>query len=337
MRDLTLRRSQLAFHDLAPAPQDFRDAVLRGLGAPPKSIPSMFFYDARGSRLFEDICELPEYYLTRTEIGLLRRFGPEIAALMGRQARLVEFGSGSSVKVRILLDAMEDAAAYIPVDISREHLLQSASSLARDYPGIEIVPVCADYMGDLALPPLPGRRGKIVGFYPGSTIGNFSPPEAVAFLKQAARSLAPGGDLLIGVDLKKDRATLEAAYNDSRGVTAQFNLNLLRRINRELGGDFDLGRFRHRAFYDESEGRIEMHLESRAAQSARIDGAEIRFSAGETIHTENSYKYEIGEFLAIAAEAGYTPVRTWTDSRCLFSIHYLRTQRPRPAGQRSGS
>jgi dimethylhistidine N-methyltransferase len=317
-------KGPLSFHDLAPAPEDFREAVVRGLGLRPKAIPSKFFYDARGSRLFEEICELEEYYLTRTEIGLLERHGAAIAELIGGRARLVEFGSGSSVKVRILLEVMRKPAVYMPIDISRDHLLLSASSLARDHRDVEVVPVCADYLRDFALPAARMRTAKTVGFFPGSTIGNLSPREAVAFLRRVARKLAPEGELLIGVDLKKDKAVLEAAYDDARGITAKFNLNLLHRANRQLGADFDLHAFRHLAFYNEAEGRIEMHLESSMAQTTHVAGAAFRFARGETIHTENSYKYEIGEFLALAGEAGFLPLRTWTDSECLFSIHYLR-------------
>jgi dimethylhistidine N-methyltransferase len=317
-------KGPLSFHDLAPAPEDFREAVVRGLGLRPKAIPSKFFYDARGSRLFEEICELEEYYLTRTEIGLLERHGAAIAELIGGRARLVEFGSGSSVKVRILLEAMRKPAVYMPIDISRDHLLRSASSLAREHRDVEVVPVCADYLRDFALPAARTRTEKTVGFFPGSTIGNLSPQESVVFLRRVARKLGPRGELLIGVDLKKDEAVLEAAYDDPEGITARFNLNLLHRANRELGADFNLDAFRHLAFYDEREGRIEMHLESGRAQTVHVDGLAFAFARGETIHTENSYKYEVGEFLALAGEAGFRPLRTWTDPQDLFSVHYLR-------------
>lgn len=321
-----LNANLLALHDYMPAPEDFRDALVAGLRRTPKSIPSKFFYDARGSRLFEEICSLDEYYPTRTEIGLLEDHAEEIADLIGRGARLVEFGSGSSVKVRILLDAMRKPAVYMPIDISREPLLRAAEGIARDYPEIEVVPVCADYSAPMPLPESRTPTVKTAAFFPGSTIGNLTPREAAAFLRRVAKRVGPGGELLIGIDLKKDPGILEPAYDDSRGITAKFNLNLLRRANRELQADFDLDRFRHRAFYNAAEGRIEMHLESVAAQTVHVDGEAIRFAPGETIHTENSYKYEIGEFLTLAFEAGFAPVKTWTDPEGLFAILYLRAE-----------
>jgi L-histidine Nalpha-methyltransferase len=316
--------ARFAFHDLAPGEESFRDAVLNGLGRARKAIPCKFFYDARGSALFEEICRLPEYYPTRTEIAILEENSSDIAAQMGQHCRLIEFGSGASHKVRILLEALDRPAAYVPVDISREHLRDAAASLAEDFPSVPIIAVCADYTRPFSLPPLPGARGKRVGFFPGSTIGNFEPGAAVAFLANYARILGPGEEMLIGVDLKKDPEILDAAYNDRAGVTAAFNLNLLDRINRELDGDLDLDRFEHVAFYNAVEGRVEIYIRSLVNQSAQIAGRTFHFAAGELIHTEYSYKYSVGEFRALAARAGFRPVDTWTDAAELFSVHYFR-------------
>jgi dimethylhistidine N-methyltransferase len=313
-----------AFHDLAPGEENFRDAVLAGLGATPKTLPCKFFYDTRGSALFERICEVPEYYLTRTEIAILQQYAGEIAADIGTHGRLVELGSGASVKVRILLQALDAPAAYVPVDISRDHLREAAAQLAADFPELPVVAVCADYTRPFPLPPLPGPTGKKVGFFPGSTIGNFEPAAVIRFLRNCAELLGPEGDMLIGVDLKKDPAILNAAYNDRDGINAAFNHNLLERINRELDGDIDVERFEHVAFYNPDAGRMELYLGSLAAQSATIAGRPFRFRDGELIHTENSYKYSIDEFQALAHRAGFLPVHTWTDRDQLFSVHYLR-------------
>ena len=312
------------FHDLAPSQQSFRDAVFAGLSRDPKSLPCKFFYDARGSALFEKICDLPEYYLTRTEIAILDRFAADIATRLGPHCRLIELGSGASQKVRILLEALDRPAAYIAVDISREQLRKSAARLAADFPKLAVVAVCADYTRPFTLPPLPGPEGKRVGFFPGSTIGNFEPRQVVKFLADWAALLGPGGEMLIGADLKKDPKILNAAYNDKAGINAAFNLNLLARINRELGGDFDLDRFAHVAFYDEAQGRVELYLKSLVEQSVQVAGTRFRFGAGELIHTENSYKYAIDEFRTLAAQAGFEPIHTWTDRHQLFSVHYLR-------------
>jgi dimethylhistidine N-methyltransferase len=316
--------AHFTFHDLAPGEESFRDAVLNGLGYARRAIPCKFFYDERGSALFEAICRLPEYYLTRTEIAILKENAIEIAEQMGRHCRLIEFGSGASTKVRILLQTLDDPAAYVPVDISREHLRDAAASLAEDFPALPVVAVCADYTRPFPMPPLPGPGGKRVGFFPGSTIGNFEPDAAVAFLANYARILGPGGEILIGVDLKKDPEILNAAYNDRAGVTAQFNLNLFERINRELDGDLDIDRFEHVAFYNEIEGRVEIYIRSLANQEAWIAGKPILFAKGELIHTEYSYKYSVPEFRALAARAGFRPVDTWTDPEELFSVHYFR-------------
>ena len=310
--------------DRAQDPGDaFLSDVLDGLSREPKSLPCKYFYDRHGSALFDAICELEEYYPTRTETAILHRYAGDFADLAGPGAVVVELGSGSSVKVRTLLDALEDPAAYVPVDISREHLLASAARLAGDYPGLTVVPVAADYAQGFPLPPVAAPE-RILAFFPGSTIGNFEPMEAAAFLGRLARRLGRGSRLLIGVDLKKPRDVLEAAYNDARGVTAAFNLNLLARINRELDGHFDLDGFAHRAFYNEARGRIEMHLVSRRAQTAAVCGRTVRFRAGETIHTENSCKYTLPEFEYLAQGAGWRTVRTWTDPAALFGVLWLQ-------------
>jgi dimethylhistidine N-methyltransferase len=316
--------ARFAFYDLAPGEESFRDAVLAGLARPKKSIPCKFFYDERGSVLFEKITKLPEYYPTRTEIAILEENAGEIAAQMGQRARIIEFGSGASVKARILLQALDRPAAYVAVDISREHLREAAASLAEDFPDVAIVAVCADYTGPFALPPLPGPSGKLIGFFPGSTIGNFEPDGAARFLANCARILGPGGEMVIGVDLKKDESLLDAAYNDRAGVTAAFNLNLFERINRELEGNLDLDLFEHYAYYSKREGRVEIFIRSLADQDATIAGRRFRFAAGELIHTEYSYKYAVDEFRALAARAGFRPVDTWTDPADLFSVHYFR-------------
>ena len=316
--------TRFTFYDLAPGEESFRDAVVKGLGRAPKSIPCKFFYDARGSVLFEEICRLPEYYLTGTEIAILEENAAEIAALIGPHSRLIEFGSGASTKARILLQALDRPAAYVPVDISREHLRDAAISLAEDFPSLAVVAVCADYTRAFPLPPLPGPGGKRVGFFPGSTIGNFEPDAAADFMANYARILGPGGEMLIGVDVKKDPEILDAAYDDRAGVTAEFNLNLLERINRELDGDLDIDRFEHVAFYNEAEGRIEIYIRSLANQESWIAGKPVLFAKGELIHTEYSYKYSVPEFRALAGRAGFRPVETWTDPAELFSVHYLR-------------
>jgi len=312
-------------HDLAPSTEEFRNAVLASLGAPRKWLPCKFFYDEAGSHLFDRICELPEYYPTRTECGILEERAPEIATLIGSQATLVEFGSGAGIKIRLLLRSLDNPLGYVPVDISREHLLHAASDLAKDFPHLRIAPVCADYTRPFAVPVLPGvKPGTLCGFFPGSTIGNLTPTEAAAFLTRGRRLLGRGGLMLVGVDLVKPESILNAAYDDAAGVTAAFNMNLLVRINRELGGDFDLDRFAHEARWNARLGRIEMHLVSLAAQSVSIAGRRFDFTAGETIHTENSYKYSVAQFQAMAKEAGYRPEAVWTDANELFSVHLLR-------------
>jgi dimethylhistidine N-methyltransferase len=311
------------YYEFEHADEDFRAAVVAGLSQPQKRLSSKYFYDERGSKLFDQITELPEYYPTRTETALLRAHAAEFAELIGPHASLVEFGSGSSTKVRILLDALDTPSAYVPIDISREHLIESAKGLADAYPDLMVVPVAADYTQPLELPDIPNEVVRI-GFFPGSTIGNFTYSEAVDFLRTAATELGADNGLLIGVDLKKDTNILRAAYNDSAGVTAAFNLNILRHINRELGADFDLDGFAHDARWQDDKGRIEMHLVSEGNQTVTVDGHAFEFVDGESIHTEDSHKYTVEGFHALAAEAGWRAYRHWTDADELFSIHYLR-------------
>ena len=312
------------FIDHEPKLGDFRDAVVAGLSGEPKTIPPKFFYDEWGSALFHQICETEEYYLTRTEVELLRDKGPEIAALAGENTTVVEYGCGSSLKIRTLLDSLIEPAEYVAIDISREHLCRVAEDIATDYADIRVGAICADFTKDLELPAEAGiNGGRKIGFFPGSTIGNQTPEEASHFLARVRRQVDDDGALVIGVDLKKDPALLDAAYNDGDGVTAQFNLNVLGRMNRELDAVIDLDAFEHLAFYNAPEGRVEMHLKSRKAQSAVIAGREFSFAEGETIHTENSYKYHIGEFTEMAGEAGFSSTAAWTDENALFSIHYL--------------
>ncbi len=322
--------SMLARTDARARPQapdfasDFGRDVIAGLSARRKTLPAKYFYDDHGSALFEQITALPEYYPTRTELGILEARSADIARLIPAGAALIEFGSGSTVKARIVLAAAA-VAAYVPVDISAGFLNSEAARLKRDLPRLQILPVAADFTKPFDLPAAIRARPR-VGFFPGSTIGNFEPAQAEKFLRHAANLLGRGAHFIVGVDLVKDAAVLDAAYNDAAGVTAEFNLNLLRRINRELGADFDLERFRHRALFDPARSRIEMHIESRAAQTIRLDGRAIAFAAGETIHTENSYKYTIASFLALAARAGWTSDAAWTDAAGYFSVHALATR-----------
>ena len=316
-------------HDLAPAAiadrEEFARAALDGLSRAPRAIPAKFLYDARGSQLFDQICELPEYYLTRTETRILRDCAPEIATLAGPGCALVEFGSGSSVKSRILLDAMNDLSVYAPIDISREHLDATAEKLRRDYPRLRVEPVCGDYMAIDRLPrsvPVANR----LGFFPGSTIGNLTPDEAKAFLRRARSLVGDGGAMVIGVDLRKDPALLHAAYNDSAGITAQFTLNLLRRMNRELDATLDLSSFAHEAFYNEADGRIEIYFRSLRSQTAMVAGWRFMFAQGERVHTEYSYKYDEATFAALVDGTGFDIGRTWTDDESLFAVHYLVAQ-----------
>jgi dimethylhistidine N-methyltransferase len=299
-----------------------RCEVLRGLLAERKTLPPKLLYDATGAELFERITTLPEYYLTRAELEILRAHVGEIAALAGPRAALVEYGSGAGVKVRLLLDALRDPAAYVPIDISAEQLARVAAEIAAEYPGVAVRPLCADYTRPLQLPALPPHERRLA-FFPGSTIGNFHPTEAAAFLHRIRRAVGADGALVLGVDRKKDRRVLEAAYDDAAGVTAAFDLNLLHRLNRELGADFDLERFAHRARFDEAASRIEMHLVSLARQTVTVGGARIPFEAGETIWTESSYKYDDETLEQLVASAGFAITRLWTDEAARFHVALL--------------
>ncbi len=298
----------------------FETDVLAGLRATPKRVPAKYFYDGAGSLLFERITELPEYYPTRCEMQILREHARDIAKLIPAGAALVEFGSGSSKKARIMLRAAPKLAAYVPVDICGEMIEQEAAELRPDFPGLKVLPVTADITQAFELPG-PAKAAPVrVGFFPGSTIGNFEPHETAAFLRNAGRILGAGATLIIGADLIKPVEVLNAAYNDAAGVTAKFNLNLLKRINRELGGSFKLDTFEHHAFYNRERHRIEMHLASLKRQKVKVAGQAIEFRAGETIHTENSYKYSVESLGALARGAGWQPAGVWTDARNYFSI-----------------
>jgi dimethylhistidine N-methyltransferase len=300
-----------------------RDA-LRGLGRSPKELSCKYFYDAEGSRLFDEISSLPEYYLTRCELAILERDAEAMARVIGPDCALIEYGSGSSVKTRLLLDQLERPAAYIPIDISEEHMHQAARRLATRYPRLVVRPIVADFTRPFALPELPGSRRVV--YFSGSTIGNFSPGEARALLASIAHVIGADGGLLIGVDLKKDASILHAAYNDARGLTAAFNRNLLVRLNRDAGADFDLEAFGHYAFYEPQHGRIEMHLISLRNQTVQLAGVPICFDRGESVRTEVSYKYGPDDFAALARRAGLTVRNTWTDDDELFSVRYLRAE-----------
>lgn len=302
--------------------KDFRDAVLLGLSQKQKSVPSRFFYDARGSELFERITELPEYYPTRTEIGLLKSCSPDFGRLLPPGAVVVEFGSGSSRKTELLLQALERPSAYIPIEISAAALYPAARRIARAFPGLGVHPVLGGFH-DLDRMKLPLQDFFCVGFFPGSTIGNFTRTEAVLFLRSVRRLLGKRAALLVGADLQKPLDILLPAYNDAAGVTAAFNLNMLARINRELFGAFDLAAFEHSAIYNERKERIEMYLRSLCAQSASVAGRCFSFEAGETIHTENSHKYSLSGFRWLAARGGWEIVKSWADKNRLFSLHLL--------------
>jgi dimethylhistidine N-methyltransferase len=301
----------------------FADELLAGLSRRPRAIAPKWFYDAAGSRLFDQICELPEYYPTRTELALLESHAPDIARCVGPQAEIVEFGAGASRKVRLLLAALEAPARYVPVDISGEHLLGAVAELRAAHPRLPVQPVVTDFTRDFALPPARGRR---VAFFPGSSIGNFEPLQAAALLHRFAEPLACGG-LLIGVDLVKDPLELHAAYNDSAGVTARFNLNLWARANREAGADFDLSQWMHSAFYNAPLRRIEMHLVSRRQQRVKVAGQVFDFDEGESVHTEISCKHSVSGFQELARSAGWSPRAVWTDPARRFSLHWLECDR----------
>jgi len=318
-----LKRGQLPPH-ATPEHAQFEVDVISGLMADPKRIAPKYFYDAEGSRLFEEITRQPEYYPTRTEIGILRAHAGEIVKLIPPGAALVEFGSGACTKVAIVIEAAA-LAAYVPVDISGEFLKRQAARLAASHPRLSVHPVVTDFSKPFALPEAVKTMQK-AGFFPGSTIGNFEPHDAASFLRNACRVLGLGSFLIVGVDLVKEPEILNAAYNDAAGVTAKFNLNLLRRINRELDGNFDLRKFEHHAFYNRERRRVEMHIASTMRQKVNVAGTTASFRPGESIHTENSYKYTLGSFSALARGAGWMPQAVWTDPAHLFSVHLLRAR-----------
>lgn len=308
--------------DLGPDGRAFLEDARAGLSRAQKSLPCKYLYDSRGAALFDEICELEEYYPTRTELGILVADGGELSRLIGPRCLLVELGSGSGRKTRLLLDRLESPAAYVPVDVSGAQLEQTAAIMRRAYPRLRVHPVCADFTGPLELPPLPASERTVV-FFPGSTIGNLHPIAAARFLGRLARLCGPGGGMVLGVDLDKDPETLDRAYNDAQGVTAAFNLNLLTRMNRELGADFDVSSFRHLAFYDTALRRIEMHLVSTREQVVHLGPTELVFGEAETIHTECSYKYDLDGVREIAASGGFELQRAFVDPQRLFAVCYL--------------
>jgi dimethylhistidine N-methyltransferase len=315
----------ISLHDLAPGTRASGEEVLRGLFSPQKELPCKLLYDDHGSQLFAQICELDEYYPTRSEVRIMRASAAEMAACLGPECLLLEYGSGSSTKTPLLLDHLERPAGYVPIDISCQVLGASAAAIARRYPHLQVLPVCADYTAPFNVPQPRARVARRAAYYPGSTIGNFVPEDAKRFLARIGEVCGPGGGLLIGVDLKKDPLMLHRAYNDALGITAAFNSNILRRLNRELGADFALDRFRHYAFYNPVFARVEMHLVSLADQEVRVAGERIRFERGESIWTEASYKYSPHEFAELAAAAGWRIEQLWTDDRGLFSVQYCST------------
>ncbi len=308
--------------DSHPSEGDIEAEIIEGLLQPQKTLPPKYFYDKRGSELFDDITELAEYYPTRTEIGIMTQHVADMANHIGPQASLIEFGSGSSAKTGQLLNAMHSPAAYVPVEISKDHLINAARRIAEQYRHVEVLPVCADFTQPFELPVPEVMPKRNIVYFPGSTIGNFYPDEARALLTTMARIAKKGGGLLIGVDLKKEKHILEAAYNDAKGVTREFNLNILKRINRELNGDFNLDQFAHRAVYNEEMGRIEMHLVSNAFQTVKVGHHTIQFAKDEYILTECSHKFTVDQFAARARETGFNPEQVWVDEQKLFSVHF---------------
>jgi dimethylhistidine N-methyltransferase len=309
--------------DVPPATSDLLSDVIAGLSAAPRTLPCKYFYDERGAALFQQICELPEYYVTRTEIDILSRHGGEIASQIGPSVELIGLGTGAGTKTRILIEALDKPAVYIPVDISEKQLRKSSAVFQKIFPSLEILPVCADYLQPVVLPSPRHKAARNVVYFPGSTIGNFEPNEALEFLRRIANVSGPGGGLLIGVDLQKDQNVIEAAYNDKAGVTAEFNLNLLAHINRKTGANFDLNRWQHRAIYNAEAGRIEMYLISESDQTVRIRDRQFHFHAGEKILTEHSYKHTPEGFISLARQAGFDFGKLWTDNAGLFGVFYF--------------
>ena len=304
---------------------DFLNDVIEGLSQNPKTLKPKYFYDNRGAQLFTEICTTPEYYPTRTEIKILNQNAEDIASQIGDNTALIEYGSGALEKIKILLDFLNEPVGLIPVDISEDQLFASAKNLENLYPDLEILPVAADFTKPIPIPGFSHPPKKHVAFFPGSTIGNFEPDLAIQFLEGVTKTIGLDGLLLIGFDLKKDIETLLAAYDDQRGITSSFNKNLLSRINDELGGNFNLDTFEHVARYNENKGRIEMHLKSTTEQTVSINKELFEFLEGETIHTENCYKFTKESFTAMSSKAGLYPVKTWTDDQNLFAVMLLRT------------
>jgi dimethylhistidine N-methyltransferase len=320
---MTQTAPSLELTDLEPTTADMTALVVEGLAKPQKTLPSAFFYDEAGSALFDQICDLPEYYPTRTELSIMERSLPQMADAIGPEALVIEYGSGTGIKTRRLLSALRDPVAYVPVEISREFLMTSAQSLQAEFPALEVLPVCADFTEafDVPTPQRPAKRRAL--YFPGSTIGNFRPEVAVRLLKHMRQEVGRGGAALIGVDLVKDIDVLEAAYNDEAGVTAQFNLNMLRRANDELGADFDLGAFRHRAVWSERRSAIEMRLYARRPTAVNLGGKRFTFATGEWIHTEDSHKYTLESFADLAHAGGFNVDQVWADDANYFSVQYL--------------
>ena len=321
-------------HDCRPATETMRGDVLRGLARDPKTLPSQYLYDERGAGLFEKICETEEYYLTRTEIAILRENMDAIVDRIGPGALVIEPGSGSGVKTQLLLENLEDPAAYVPIDIAKQQLADLAAQMDQRFPDLEVVPICADFTSGYELPPWADALRKRVAYFPGSTIGNFTPPVAVEMLRHMVELCdddddrgGDGGGVLVGVDLKKDRAIVEPAYDDAEGVSREFALNYLVRLNRELNADFELSQFGYQAPYNEAHGRVEMALVSRCRQVAHVDGVGVSFGLDERVLTEYSYKYSPDEFAALAEDAGLEVTDTWTDPEDLFSVQYLAPRR----------
>lgn len=306
--------------------EDFRRDVLAGLSRHEKTLPCKYLYDDEGARLFEEICKLEEYYPTRTELGILERNIGEIASLVGPRCRIIELGSGGGVKTQLLLEHLDHPAVYMPIDVSCSQLQEFAAKIAREHPAIEIHPICADYSSEFDMPDPSATAHSTLVFFPGSTIANLEPDDAIHFLRRISQHCGPDCGLLVGVDLKKSPAILNPAYNDSHGITAKFNLNLLTRVNRELDANFNCEQFRHNAFYDEITGRIEMHLISRRWQVVSVSGVPFSFRPGESIITEHSYKYTPNDFTRLTASAGLKASHCWTDDQNWFSVQYLTPQ-----------
>ena len=317
--------SQVELLDLEPATDTLLADVLAGLSAEHKTLPSKYFYDTHGAELFEKICDLEEYYPTRTELKILQDNLSEITTYVGAAATVIEPGSGSGIKTRLLLEALTDAAAYVPIDVARDQLIDYAEMLALDFPNLDVLPVCADFTQNNPLPAGAQASANPLIYFPGSTIGNFPPEDAIALLKRWRAMLGENGSLLIGVDLRKDRTVLEAAYDDSQGVTADFNRNLLTRLNRELDADFNLENFQHYANYDRVTGAVRMWLISQCQQQVHINDSHFNFNVDEAICTEYSYKYSLTEFAELVGQAGWRSEKHWTDSDELFSLWYLTT------------